>query len=518
MRRTLRSIYNPRRAIRQTQQPDQLRTELKRLPTARDSHSTNGESPTFPEDPSATSTVPDVTTKSEISEPECVGTEQDDVEEQATPPTEETDAQQVAQEAEAVPDSGTRSVRSTEGGEVRQRAYITFQSEDAEDYTTGPARMVCANDGVSDCAALLMTIALSQAVKRAVDAQRIFTKVEMQAEIEEDEINDLENKIISEISNHEMRLCTLENDETSEGVEQKLSLGKELDILGLMQRNTDARRRGLDFQLKRQAKELRRCQGELSSVMEEAFIDANLLEPALEKLLPTPQVIDLQTEYQSFCEELRWNAENDHLVFIEPLDMTEDKYERPPVSAEEQARDDLLNTYWRAQQRLQEAEAHFDNRERQRYQELQANFDAADRGEETLDATPDDFDLRWVQHVQNLTHELVEAEAAFTAAKQECVEAGVDVCDDDRISGFVDDAGDGYRMSFEQDQVASVPSTKIRTWLSSVDELASPSYHEPGGLPDDWDAEEADISDSRSLVAEGSDRRRIEKWRQICGL
>lgn len=120
--------------------------------------------------------------------------------------------------------------------------------------------------------------------------------------------------------------------------------------------------------------------------------------------------------------------------------------------------------------------------------------------------------------MQELTHDLMQAEDAFNTAKEACVAAGVDACDDDRASGFVDDAGDGYRLSQEVQQMASVAEPKIASWLGEVDELVSPSFNDHAESADDWPTKDVDISDSRSLVAEGSDRKRMDKWRQICGL
>lgn len=82
----------------------------------------------------------------------------------------------------------------------------------------------------------------------------------------------------------------------------------------------------------------------------------------------------------------------------------------------------------------------------------------------------------------------------------------------------MDDVEDGYRMSMELDLVASAPSPKIKNWVTDIPDLASPSFNERHDVADHWDAKDVDISDSLSLVAEGDDRKRIERWREICGL
>jgi hypothetical protein len=136
-----------------------------------------------------------------------------------------------------------------------------------------------------------------------------------------------------------------------------------------------------------------------------------------------------------------------------------------------------------------------------------------------MDASPEDFDLRWVQKIQELTREIIEAESALSAAKAAAVDGGIDVPMDDRASGFVDDVADGYRMSMEQAMIGSVPSPKIKDWISGIPEVASPSFNEHSNEADDWEAEDVEISDSVSMVAQDAgERRRIDKWRQVCGL
>lgn len=66
--------------------------------------------------------------------------------------------------------------------------------------------------------------------------------------------------------------------------------------------------------------------------------------------------------------------------------------------------------------------------------------------------------------------------------------------------------------------MASTPSPTVRKWLSKV-----PEGGETGSVgdyaqleADEWDAEEVGISDSVSLVAEGRQRSRIDRWQDAC--
>jgi hypothetical protein len=89
----------------------------------------------------------------------------------------------------------------------------------------------------------------------------------------------------------------------------------------------------------------------------------------------------------------------------------------------------------------------------------------------------------------------------------------------DRASGFADDSADGYRMSMEQAMISSVPSPKIKDWMSGIPDVASPSFNEHTEESDEWEAEEVEMCDSVSMLAQDAgERKRIDKWRQLCQL
>jgi hypothetical protein len=92
--------------------------------------------------------------------------------------------------------------------------------------------------------------------------------------------------------------------------------------------------------------------------------------------------------------------------------------------------------------------------------------------------------------------------------------------DNETVCEAMDDEGLGYTISKEQELVASVPSPIVRRWLDKVPEgveVESPSFGDRGrSESDEWEAEEVGISDSVSLVAEGRERARIDRWRKAC--
>ena len=393
---------------------------------------------------------------------------------------------------------------------IRDQFYINFTSEDESDYTQGPARIVLSADGIKHCAALLLTLELSAKIQKALRAQRNFAKARRVAlrkkKVSLNFSSELERQIWGRKS-HDV-------DET-----KKQILLEELAVLELMREHDRVTRQKIQADLEFQGQLLRNIQEEANAEIEEAFICAHLLDPGDDSPDTPIEELDLQEEYRNFKEKLR---ATDSVVPTptSPLDTSQDYLMAPKqlMTTEQEREQKLKEAVWNAYRRLQSAQVAFDHREVDRAAEFQANFEAANNGEATIDATPEDFDLRWLEREQHLTRELIEAETALGEAKAAAVEAGVDVPLDDRASGFVDDVADGYRMSMEQEYIASVPSPKVKNWLSEIPELASPSFNERFEEGDEWEAKDVGISDSVSVVAEGNERRRIDKWRKVCGL
>ncbi|KAI7216493.1 hypothetical protein KC352_g16602, partial [Hortaea werneckii] len=201
---------------------------------------------------------------------------------------------------------------------------------------------------------------------------------------------------------------------------------------------------------------------------------------------------------------------------VAPLDTNDEHLQAAPLSEEEQKTRDLADSFFTAQTRLHKAQDAFDSREMRREQEWQANVEAGIRGEEVQDSTPEDFDDRWLRHTQELTREVIDAEAEVAEAKRAALEAGIDVANDEADSGFLDDVEDGYRLSKEQELVDTAAGSTVKGWLDRLpsDKLDSPGFRSDADI-DEWETRTIGISDSVSLVAEGSVRRRIDKWNRI---
>jgi hypothetical protein len=400
--------------------------------------------------------------------------------------------------------------------QLRTTVYIAFNGEDETDYTEGPARMVFASDGVKiACGSLLMTLSLSKSIQRAIIAERAFAKSQRVAARKREIYSEFRSVLDVEISNHKLRLLQ-KNGVDDEN--KRRSVEDELKNLELMLEENEFRQQETKNSLEYQGKVLREIQKQANAELEEAFVCAQLLEPE-DGTPDTPiEDLDLQKEYQEFI-----TPDTDSVVSVNTrvLDTSTDHkfVAESPMTDEQKREKALTEALFAAEQRMRTAQAAFDRREADRHAGYLANAEAAERGEETTDASPEEFDLRWLQKIQELTRELIEAESALSTAKAAAGEGGIDVPMDDQASGFLDDAADGYRMSMEQAMISSVPSPKIKDWMSGIPEVASPSFNEHAEEADEWEAEEVEMCDSVSMIAQDAgERRRIDKWRQVCQL
>ena len=398
---------------------------------------------------------------------------------------------------------------------IRDQAYIYIQPEQPEDYTVGPARMVISNDGVEECPALLMTYELSTRIQRASRAQRDFARSEQDALRQREVLSNFEIDLEHQIASHSTKLAIFEEESPSE--EQK-ALEEELEILELMLNNAKDRRQAVKANLETKANMLLEMQASAIAILEDAFIQARLLEPEIDEPDTPIEELDLENEYQDFRRTLEQSDEENE-VEPEPLHTGNEHLQHfDPAIAEWEHEQEKKQEYLAARKRLQEAQSAFDRRDGDSDMQRQANYEAVEHSMEAADATPEDFDMRWLKRTQELTRELIDAEVAVAEAKADAIRLGADIAEQDQESGFVSNFEDGYRTSFEQEQIASVPLPKVENWLSSVPEATSPSFNDREEDGDEWEADDVEISDSVSLVAEGAERRRIDKWRQVCGL
>ncbi|KAI7189948.1 hypothetical protein KC316_g6074 [Hortaea werneckii] len=192
-------------------------------------------------------------------------------------------------------------------------------------------------------------------------------------------------------------------------------------------------------------------------------------------------------------------------------DLDYDLYE--PTSTKDTI--DAEAVVWRyesAMTRLRVMQQDFDDREERFEQEAWDRMERQAAGEEVESDLA--FDHRQIQKTRELANRLTEAENLVEAAKIDAVAMGFQIPDSDIESGFVDDVDDGYRISSEAQEAASVDRDSIAKWMTKIPEEDFEGVTDAD--VDEWDHQSVAISESGSMVAEGPDRRRIDKWQSMC--
>jgi hypothetical protein len=143
------------------------------------------------------------------------------------------------------------------------------------------------------------------------------------------------------------------------------------------------------------------------------------------------------------------------------------------------------------------------------------------------DESMSQLDKRHILETQKLAQNFAKAEEEFYAAKEAAVAAGV-VFGSDAGSGFASGLDDGYSLSTEIDGETFVDRRRINRWLAGL-RLADTKDNNAAFLDneltdrnsangsDNFELESVKMCDTRSAIAEGPWRRRIDKWNLIRG-
>ncbi|GIZ40855.1 hypothetical protein CKM354_000417700 [Cercospora kikuchii] len=398
---------------------------------------------------------------------------------------------------------------------ARRAKWATFDGEDESDYTTGPIRIVAASDGVADFPSLLLNLKLSTAIQSAIHAEQEMEELGTSASVERVNWLDLRSRVADKIADLELRLLITKGQArsaTEDDDERIIDAEASRDELRKFKAFRLAIRREyeeLDMRIQHKKDELLVLQKAVTAVLEEAFVDANLVKPARRNAQPPYQEWDVDAVFDDFVR----------LEYVETGDVSGDQTGRledgmlrscddttfdddPATEEKQQARD----AYYEAQCKLQEAQESFDNRADIEYREMQ---DVKD--EDALE-----FSHRCIRRGRELTRALIEAEEAEAKARAATERAGISLPQQE--SGFCDRADDGYGSEYERGGVAQAPRGRIFECMASIPDAADP--HKQDTLPrpeaDDWKYRDMDFGESRSVIDEGSQRRRIDKWSIAC--
>lgn len=276
---------------------------------------------------------------------------------------------------------------------VRESFYVKFNGEDETDYTEGPARIIKSADGMKECGALLMTLDLSQAIQKAVKAQRRYAKSRTSASRKKKALLHLSFDIESQMANHKRRLGALQSTEYDGGAE-RAEIEQQMETLGLMLDENKTERQSIQTNLDYQCQMLREVQEEANAILEDALTAANIMEAEPDELDLPMEELDLPTEYEAFQRKLQ-ETKGTSTVAAAPLN-TDNKLVaiEPEQTPEEQETERLQKAVWEAALQVQSAQAHFDRREVDRVEEEEFRESAIQRGEQPMDATSEVFDIR----------------------------------------------------------------------------------------------------------------------------
>jgi hypothetical protein len=193
-------------------------------------------------------------------------------------------------------------------------------------------------------------------------------------------------------------------------------------------------------------------------------------------------------------------------IEMEAPSQTPSELAKQELHMEREAAADLVRE---ARFRLQDAEHKVDNWKDycdRQYREFEAT-----QSQRAYDTTKTEFDGLMLLEAQEATRELIQAEETLEETIKHAREFGLVFEDFDQESCFPDHIDDGYRESWEAHETAHVDRGWIESWMRAE----KPEYPSES---DDWDFREVDLCDSVSLVAEGKERKRIDRWRVMCGL
>lgn len=428
----------------------------------------------------------------------------------------EVDAPEDAVIAPAIP-----TVTWEDAQKVREATYVTFNSEDETDYTKGPVRMVLAPDGVEWVVALLMNLPLSQSIQNALKHKRYYEQRRRDAARRKQQLMHLSLDVESEIASHESKLVQMRNEIPAHNP-KRLDLQSHLSMLELMLKEIEYDIRSTDVDMDTACGIARDVYEGALSQLDDGFVQASLLEPEKRPKEQAFEDLDLQAEYEKFCEHRR-QCEHADEVPATDLDTDREYLTVPtqPMTQEEEETERLMSIVWWSSQRLERAQAAFDRGKEDWNAEIDADYNFAIAAEQPTDGIKDESGHGWLVRLQELTHELQEAEDAYAEAKAAAASVGLDIPLDDRTSDFVDDADDGYPLSLEREIAASAPTPRINDWISGMPggaDFCSPGQDGELVDADDWDFREVELSDSISTFAQDYKRNQIQRWRKNGGM
>ncbi|TGO27588.1 hypothetical protein BPAE_0040g00690 [Botrytis paeoniae] len=129
----------------------------------------------------------------------------------------------------------------------------------------------------------------------------------------------------------------------------------------------------------------------------------------------------------------------------------------------------------------------------------------------TMEPARSFFDLTLLQEHQGAIEGVIEAENNYEKARGRVRVFDVVLSDIYQSSGLANCPDDGYRISMEGAMVRDVDRKWILDWMERNDDSVEFQADE-----DEWEAKSIGLDDSVSVVAKGRERKRIDRWEELC--
>lgn len=268
-----------------------------------------------------------------------------------------------------------------------------------------------------------------------------------------------------------------------------------------LQRDVE-RKTTLERDFNREAIKLRLLKEEMQETFEQILMDANFLESESdENPFKQPEQTPIDPDFDDRTPESAPPKFHEHMT--DP-DEVKASPTLDPGEAEKQA---AIDEYENAADWVRGAEGEFLERQ-EAYEHDLFHF---------IETTPKtEIDLFHLHRGRELAKTLNDAEEAWEKAKVKAKALGLLRNNSYQESDFVDDVDDGYRLSQDPSGKTVQPGRDvIEAWAGNVADQESDEDEEMPDV-DEWETRTMGPWDSLSVVAEGRQRTRIDRWWSMC--
>lgn len=359
---------------------------------------------------------------------------------------------------------------------------------EAPKFTEGPSRIILANDGTKESLALLLS---HDIVAKVNQTRTLDHKVET-LQSQYDDADDVAVFAQIFLNQSEHLIANIDNVDEQDRIRK--DMGSALERLQKASKKRDGIKDYLDILKHRHA--FSRIGWQES--FEEVLLQAGLLDAITEE----------SSMGRGSSTSLAQSAE-------QPSKAGSDVSNETVISLEQLNRMAAYEKVQETEEWLHTVQDKFNNRRATYNNEWREYRQAVEDG--TCLLSQSTFDRIDLLNVRHQTFALIDAEAAYEHAKSQARALGICGNDLDQESNFVDDVEDGgYLESLEAELLDSVDREFIEGWRTEIGGDEDDKTLQ-GQDSDEWDAKTVEISDSISLVDQGRNRRRIDRWREVCG-